>query len=297
MAEEGALSQLKPALEIVGGAAALLAAIGYMSIRTRCRYLGIEAEGFSAETYLAEAYLFLTASAAIVALPITLILAFILALSAFGRIGPSGISLALSRLGGRQPISAILLLSGGVAALIYFAPDPANRGLLLRPLSGILETKRYFPFVGSLATSALLGWAASYTPFWQGLNEATKSSIADAARILVIFLCVSLLWCSIGNFNLNVRRVELWSAKITDKQGHSLACGFLAATTNDDNILWVPVGSSEGGLVAIRKSETRTLALGQRYNLDAAVMRLQAIPDCIDASSVAKPGNNITPWR
>jgi hypothetical protein len=64
------LVRIKPALEIVGGAAALLAVVGYSSLRASLNHLGVTGIAtFPANLYLFEAYVFLTAVAAALAIP------------------------------------------------------------------------------------------------------------------------------------------------------------------------------------------------------------------------------------
>ena len=99
------LARIKAALEIVGGAATLLAVIGYSSLRASLNHLGVTGiAAFPTNLYLFEAYVFLAAVAAALALPALVVFVLAASLSACQNLLKTG--LAPNRAAARSTMSA-----------------------------------------------------------------------------------------------------------------------------------------------------------------------------------------------
>lgn len=281
MKEGDLFARLKPGLEIAGGLAALLAVVGYMSVRSWLNYLGLSGiSSFPPGLYLFEAYVFLTAAVALLALPLA------------GAVALAGLIIVLLRLSHRvrslltailqttcERLGTLVLVLAplvSVALSLLILPTHNDTQILLQP-STILGTRTQRPDLFLIALLAAVGLGAiTFSSFPSAASRPfLGNALTNAARYACAMAALIMLWCSIVIFNVYIRDLSFPAAVAIGKTETKVACGLLVMSTSDAIVLWSRPSSAPDGpgrFVHIRQSELRDLAVGRRVPVDNSAL-------------------------
>jgi hypothetical protein len=284
-------------LELVGLSASVVAALGYISLRSYLNFLGIAATvEFSINQLLYEAY--------VVALP-TLLCVVVIVFAAFSlgllvwsaaKLVPRPLRRWLFELAASckplaQPVplclGSIALLSA--AAILLFRHVADHTGVLLLPAQDLAKVGQR-PLLFLLSVTLLLVAIGAFALLRSKMPEAPSSILGFTVQFSMLTVILSASLISAISFNMNVRRLDLPLVSISNASGKDakIDCGVLVYSTDEMLAIWNLRNTPSGprGVIAVRKrtDDDQLLVLG---NVDVQGIAKTAVPINSCVSSLA----------
>jgi hypothetical protein len=267
----------KEFFEILGGIAAILAVIGYASIRAYLNHLGApDPGGFPTALYLFETYTFLTAATATLLVPCSVALSILTALWGITRFfRPTGgyLSLRLRRWSTRfVAIVFVLMPIFTIVLCLALLPGAEETEILLKPLASLSSHEPQTPlFVIPLLATLIYAFIGTSTRIAAYSRLALGSAISTAGRIGCIMSSMIMLWCSVVIFNVYVRGNRFPVVAILGAGETPIWCGLAILSTDTTLVLWRPnalQADSRGHFSLIKVSDTKEIQVGNRIPID-----------------------------
>jgi hypothetical protein len=274
MANVDLLPRLKSVLDYVGGTAAIVAVVGYSSLRAHLNHLGIAGiASLPASLYLYDAYLFLTAWVAIVVelgAPILLAICCSMLVARRFRLADRRWALALAP-GWRVAPKAICILAPPLlmAVALWLLPGAEFANLLSRTGSPPTEIARPEIFVLTVLATTIALLIALSSRLYEETARQLGDTLTYALRLFQAAITMILLWVSVVVFNATPpREPDYQLVKLYDRSNAFLTCGLLVLATDGEYVVWGR-GISRWETSVWPKAAFRAAVFASRWKLGA----------------------------
>jgi hypothetical protein len=285
--------RLKRYVELVGGITAVLATLGYISLRARLNFLGIGAVAdIELQRLLFEVYSFLISALEILLFfcaPLLLVFGMLCAaLQLYKR--HRGWTYAPLPFVSQWVVPSIMVLPPVAAMAIIFVvlsqPSLFREAVLVQRLSGLAALEQnwfVFPIV-LLAALALTCWLGSHTVA-QALGKFAGFGLAKIIRVFSAGLLALLGWMSAIVFSTQFQGLHFQEIVLSDSKAGRLECGLLVMATAKDLYLWKMEGSlpiARGVIVMRSRAPDLSMRLGPVTDMKAFALGPQGDQFCTE---------------
>jgi hypothetical protein len=280
-------------LQIIGLSTSVIAALGYVSLRSYLNFLGVAATvDLSIDQLLYEAYQ--VGSLMLLAVLFVLSVAAAASLVLWGaiRLVPKK---ARDRLAGSvvwlSKVNPALYVFGGVFAgaavlIVLFFEVVDLTSVLLLPASKLVNVPQH-PILFVTPVALLTATVAAYVLLRSKLAEALSPALRLTTSFAFGLFTLGLIWIAIIACNMHLRGTTFPLVVFADKTGSadSATCALLVYSTNNQLVLWDlrPDAMEPRGLISIRVRAGVTL-LHVLDNLDVRTVARQKSPLAANAA-------------
>ncbi len=246
--------RLKRYLELVGGSTAILAALGYISLRARLNFLGIGGVAeIELQRLLFEAYSFLISALEnliFFCAPLLFGWAMVAAVHRFYRRSQRAVSAPCVYFSKGLIASAVMLppvIATATILAVLGRPAAFREAVLVQRLPALAALEQdWFDFPILLLTAlALTCWLGSSTVA-RALGEFAGVGFGQMIRRFSAGLLALLGCMSAIAFSTQFQGLRFQEVAISDSKAGSLECGLLVMATTRDLYLWKAEGTAPG---------------------------------------------------
>jgi hypothetical protein len=289
MGDSATVSRLRAGLEAVGGLAAILAAIGYASVRAWLNHVGIrDIATLPLTLYLNEAYFFVSA---VVAVLFPIVGALLVGVAGAKSVSRRLISSAIVTKYGRHAPGAISVFMlclplMTLATVSMCLPGNESSDVLLHPeffvdVDGLANQKLYgsMKFALVISIGAFVLWLNYHPKVFAAVMEYFGENVAWSIRATCAVSLIVIIWTSIIIVNVYVKELKFPLVTFSE-QGRQVGLCLLVFSTDDEYVFWrfgkLPVRT--GAFVIARRSEVKELFLAKVMSVTEIVSTGPTLP-------------------